>query len=80
MAVVSVRMNEEESRLFMSYAKLHGLSISEAYKRALLEKIEDEFDAADLIEAAADLIEAAARFEKEPKTHSLDELRKTYGL
>lgn len=73
MAVVSVRMNEEESRLFMSYAKLHGLSISEAYKRALLEKIEDEFD-------AADLIEATARFEKEPKTHSLDELRKTYGL
>lgn len=73
MAVVSVRMNEEESKLFMSYAKLHGLSISEAYKRALLEKIEDEFD-------AADLIEAAARFEKEPKTHSLDELRKTYGL
>ncbi len=73
MAVVSVRMNEEESRLFMSYAKLHGLSISEAYKRALLKKIEDEFD-------AADLIEAAARFEKEPKTHSLDELRKTYGL
>ena len=73
MDVVSVRMNEEESRLFMSYAKLHGLSISEAYKRALLEKIEDEFD-------AADLIEAAARFEKEPKTHSLDELRKTYGL
>ena len=73
MAVVSVRMNEEESRLFMSYAKLHGLSISEAYKRALLEKIEDEFD-------AADLIEAAARFEKEPETHSLDELRKTYGL
>ena len=73
MAVVSVRMNEEESRLFMSYAKLHGLSISEAYKRALLEKIEDEFD-------AAALIEAAARFEKEPKTHSLDELRKTYGL
>lgn len=71
MAVVSVRMNEEESRLFMSYAKLHGLSISEAYKRALLEKIEDEFD-------AADLIEAAARFEKEPKTHSLDELRKEY--
>lgn len=57
MAVVSVRMNEEESRLLMSYAKLHGLSISEAYKRALLEKIEDEFD-------AADLIEAAARFEK----------------
>ena len=73
MAVVSVRMNEEESRLFMSYAKLHGLSISEAYKRALLEKIEDEFD-------AADLNEAAAHFEKKTKTHSLDELRKTYGL
>lgn len=73
MAVVSVRTNEEETKLFKSYSSLHGVSISEAYKRALLEKIEDEFD-------AAEMAEEVEKFNKNPKTHSLDELRKTYGL
>lgn len=30
MAVVSVRTNKEETKLFKSYAALHGVSISEA--------------------------------------------------
>ena len=30
--------------LFKSYDKLHGISLSEELKRALLEKIEDEYD------------------------------------
>jgi hypothetical protein len=29
-----------------SYAKLHSFSLSEAFKRALFEKIEDEYDIA----------------------------------
>ena len=29
-----------------SYAKLHSLSLSEAFKRTLFEKIEDEYDIA----------------------------------
>lgn len=73
MAVVSVRTNEEETKLFRSYATLHNVSMSEAYKRALIEKIEDEFD-------IAEMAEEVEKFEKNPKTHSLDELRKTYGL
>lgn len=73
MPVVSVRTNEEETKLFKSYSALHGISMSEAYKRALLEKIEDEFD-------AAEMITEIQRFEKNPKTYSLDELRKTYDL
>ena len=40
----SIRLTEEERKLADSYAKLHSLSISEAFKRALFEKIEDEFD------------------------------------
>ena len=40
----SIRMNEEERLLAESYAKLHSYSLSEAFKRALFEKIEDEFD------------------------------------
>lgn len=38
-------------------------------KSALSEKIEDEYD-------AADLLEAVAHFEKEPKTHSLKKCEK----
>ena len=40
----SMRLSQEEESLFKSYAKLHGISLSEALKRALLEKIEDEYD------------------------------------
>ena len=40
----SIRLTEEERRLAESYARLHSFSLSEAFKRALFEKIEDEYD------------------------------------
>ena len=40
----SIRLTEEERQLAESYAKLHSLSLAESFKRALFEKIEDEFD------------------------------------
>lgn len=40
----SIRLTEEERNLANSYAKLHSLSMGEAFKRALFEKIEDEYD------------------------------------
>ena len=40
----SIRMTEEEKALAASYAKLHSLSLGEAFKKALFEKIEDEYD------------------------------------
>lgn len=40
----SIRLTEEERILAESYAKLNSISISEAFKRALFEKIEDEYD------------------------------------
>ncbi len=42
----SIRLTEEERNLAESYAKLHSFSLSEAFKRALFEKIEDEYDIA----------------------------------
>ena len=42
----SIRLTEEERNLAESYAKLHSYSLSEAFKRALFEKIEDEYDIA----------------------------------
>ena len=40
----SIRLTEDERILAESYARLHSFSLSEAFKRALFEKIEDEYD------------------------------------
>ena len=40
----SIRLTQEEKALADSYAKIHSITLSEAFKRALFEKIEDEFD------------------------------------
>lgn len=40
----SIRLSAEEKNLAESYAKLHSLSLGEAFKKALFEKIEDEYD------------------------------------
>ena len=42
----SIRLTAEEKKLADSYAKLHAISLGEAFKRALFEKIEDEYDIA----------------------------------
>lgn len=40
----SIRLTEEEKLLADSYAKIHSISLGEAFKRALFERIEDEYD------------------------------------
>lgn len=47
----SIRLTEEEKQLANSYAKIHSISIGEAFKQALFEKIEDEYDIAIASEA-----------------------------
>lgn len=47
----SIRLSAEEKSLAESYAKLHSVSVGEAFKRALFEKIEDEYDIAIAQEA-----------------------------
>lgn len=71
--VISIRMTTEEKNLADAYAKLNGVSLSEAMKRAYFEKIEDEYDI-----ALAD--QALREYERNPKTYSLEELKKELGL
>ena len=40
----SIRLTTEEKSLAESYAKLHSMSLGEAFKKALFEKIEEEYD------------------------------------
>lgn len=69
----SIRLSDEEKQLAESYAKLHSMSVGEAFKRALFEKIEDEYDI-----AIAD--EAYREYLKDPKTYSHEEVGEMLGL
>lgn len=44
--VYSLRLTDEERELADSYARLHSMTTSEAFKRALFDKIEEEYDLA----------------------------------
>lgn len=57
----SIRLTDEERNLADSYAKLHSLSIGEAFKRALFEKIEDEYDIAIANEAYKDYVDSGCK-------------------
>lgn len=69
----SIRLSDEEKRLAESYAKIHGFSLGEAFKKALFEKIEDEYDI-----AVGDL--AYEEFLNDPQTISHEDLKKELGL
>lgn len=51
MGVTTIRLNEQEEKMFQSYAELTGLPLSTLMKQALTEKIEDFLDLQAGIEA-----------------------------
>ncbi|MCD7927733.1 MAG: DUF6290 family protein [Oscillospiraceae bacterium] len=69
----SIRLTEEERALAESYARLHSMSVGEAFKRALFEQIEEEYDI-----AVAD--EAYKEYLAHPKTYSHEEMKEILGL
>lgn len=52
----SIRLTDEEKSLADSYAKIHGISLGEAFKNALFERIEDEYDVSVAEEAYQDYV------------------------
>ncbi|NMA94984.1 MAG: hypothetical protein GX974_02985 [Clostridiales bacterium] len=50
MSTITVRLNDEEERLYKEYAKLKNVSLSTLMKEALEEKIEDEVDLKAILE------------------------------
>ena len=69
----SIRLTEEEKALAESYAKLHSMSVGEAFKRALFERIEDEYDI-----SVAD--EAYEEYLANPETHTHEEMKELLDL
>ena len=72
MATISLRLNDADTELVRSFAKLKNISVSELFREAVLERIEDEID-----RRAFD--KAMAEFKKNPVTYSLDEVEQELG-
>ena len=70
---MSIRINDDDARLVKMYCALHNISISDLFRQAVIEKIEDEYD-------LKRYEEAMKKFEKDPATYSLDEVEKELGL
>ncbi|MGM0419267.1 MAG: type II toxin-antitoxin system RelB family antitoxin [Thermodesulfobacteriota bacterium] len=69
---ISLRLSEQEKILVDNYAKLNGLTLSDVFKKALFEKLEDEYD-----------LKLIKEYEKKGdslKTYTLDEVEKELGF
>jgi len=70
---VSLRLNKEDEQLIKKYAELKGMSLSDLFRNALIEKIEDEYDLKCYKNAKKE-------YEENPTTYTLDEVKKELGL
>ncbi|MBQ9266903.1 MAG: ribbon-helix-helix protein, CopG family [Clostridia bacterium] len=70
---ISVRLNDEDTKLIKAYAKMNKITLSELLRNAIMEKIEDEYDLKSYKKAKEE-------YEKNPTTYSMDEMKKELGL
>ena len=70
---VSLRINDEDCEIIRAYADMNGMSMSELFRKAVMERIEDELD----LKAYED---AMAEYRADPVTYSLEEVAKELNL
>ena len=70
---ISVRLNDEDTKLIKAYAKMNKTTLSDLVRNAIMEKIEDEYD----LEC---YYKAKKEFDENPKTYTLEEVKKELGL
>lgn len=70
---ISVRLSDADDKLIKQYAMLHNISVSELFRQAVMERIENEYDL-----SAYNV--AMEEFKKDPVTYSLDEVERELGL
>lgn len=70
---ISLRLNDEDTKLIKTYAELNGITVSELVRRSVLERIEDEFDLKSYNEAMEE-------FKLNPITYSLEEVERELEL
>ena len=72
-ATMTLRINDQDGELIKKYIQMHGLTISEFARQAMLEKIEDEYDLTCYEKAVEE-------YELNPKTYTLEEVKKELDL
>ncbi len=70
---ISLRLNDEDTKLIKKYAEMNNISISELFRQSVLERIEDEYDL-DCYNKAME------EYKNNPVTYSLDEVKKELNL
>ena len=70
---ISLRLNDDDTRVIKAYSDMHGMSVSELMRQAVLERIEDEYDL-KAYEAAM------AEYKANPITYSLEDVAKELDL
>lgn len=70
---ISLRLSEEDTLLIKNYAALHNISISDLFRQAVMEKIEDEYDL-QCYEKAMEL------YKSDQTTYTLNEVESELGL
>lgn len=70
---ISIRLTEEDTALIKKYAQLHNVSISDLFREAVMEKIEEEYDLSLFEKAMED-------FESDNTTYTLEEVEKALGI
>ena len=70
---ISVRLSNEETAIIKAYAKLNNISLSDLIRKAVLEKIEDEYDLESYKKAMKE-------YKNNPKTYTLDEIKKELDI
>lgn len=70
---ISVRLSEKDVELIKTYASLNNITVSDLIRNSIMEKIENEYDLNCYKEALKE-------YEKNPKTYTLDEVKKELGL
>ena len=70
---ISVRLSDKETELIKAYAEMNNISLSELVRKAVLEKIEDEYD----LECYN---KAMKEYKENPKTYTMEEVKEELGL
>ena len=70
---ISVRLNDKDAKLLKACADMNNISLSDFIRKAVLEKIEDEYDLKAYYEAMKE-------YKKNPKTYTLYEVEKELRL
>ena len=70
---ISVRLSDRDTELVKAYAEMNNISLSDLVRNAVLEQCEDEID----LEAYNRAME---EYKKDPKTYTMEEIKKELGV